>query len=123
MKFILLLLCMFLVTHRISSMTVKQFNATRNWCGILVKISRKLRVCYIHCILNTYNLLNKDLIFDWEGGIKALKGNAPESIAEPGAVTIENCKDAIKTRNDKCIAAMEVAKCLHDDNPANYFLP
>ncbi|VEN51617.1 unnamed protein product [Callosobruchus maculatus] len=44
MKFILLLLCMFLVTHRISSMTVKQFNATRNWCGILVKISRKLRV-------------------------------------------------------------------------------
>nr|CAI5869563.1 unnamed protein product [Callosobruchus analis] len=74
--------------------------------------------CYIHCILNTYNLLNKDLIFDWEGGISALKGNAPESIAGPGAITIENCKDAIKTKSDKCIAGTEVAKCLHDDNPA-----
>ncbi|CAH1985986.1 unnamed protein product [Acanthoscelides obtectus] len=73
--------------------------------------------------MSTYNLLNKDMIFDWEGGIKALRANAPPHIADPGAVTIENCRDAIKTKNDQCIAATEIARCLYQDNPSNYFLP
>nr|QLQ34535.1 odorant binding protein 4 [Callosobruchus chinensis] len=135
MKCLLLLLCIFLITHRISSLTEKQFNATkklvRNTCQNKSKATSeaidamrkgnfnqdKNAQCYIHCILNTYNLLNKELIFDWEGGVRTLKENAPESIADPGAVSIQNCKDAVKTRSDKCIAATEVAKCLHDDNP------
>ncbi|KAJ8975039.1 hypothetical protein NQ317_008979 [Molorchus minor] len=65
----------------------------------------------------------KDNSFDWEGGIKALEANAPASISAEGVKTIANCKDAVKTKDDKCVAAYEIAKCLYDDNPSNYFLP
>ncbi|KAJ8965132.1 hypothetical protein NQ314_004357 [Rhamnusium bicolor] len=61
--------------------------------------------------------LKKDNSFDWEGGIKALAANAPTSIADPGMESIKNCKDAVKTTDDKCVASYEIAKCIYDDNP------
>ncbi|KAG5883555.1 hypothetical protein JTB14_008522 [Gonioctena quinquepunctata] len=74
--------------------------------------------CYQLCIFNTYKLLKMDNSFDWEAGINALKANAPEKIAGPGSDSILNCKDAMKTTDDKCKAALEVAECIYNDNPA-----
>ncbi|KAJ8923335.1 hypothetical protein NQ315_001893 [Exocentrus adspersus] len=122
-------------------MTEKQLNATkklvRNTCQNKAKATNEQidamqkgdfggdrnAQCYLHCIISTYKLLTKDNQFDWEAGIKATNANAPPSIAEPGIVSIKNCKDAVKTPSDKCAASTEIAKCLYDDNPANYFLP
>nr|QUP79537.1 odorant binding protein 44 [Monochamus saltuarius] len=73
--------------------------------------------------MNTYKLLTKENTFDWEGGIKALEANAPASVAGPGTISLKNCKDAVKTQSDRCVASMEIAKCIYDDNPSNYFFP
>lgn len=67
--------------------------------------------------MNTYKLFKSDNTFDWEAGVKALHANAPDSIAIPGGVSVKNCKDAIKTPDNKCMAAMEIAKCIYEDNP------
>nr|UYS88359.1 odorant binding protein 7 [Aromia bungii] len=143
MRCLFIFLCLFLLTHHdvYSAMTEKQLNATkklvRNTCINKAKstpeqveglqkgefIEDKNVQCYLYCILNTYKLIRKDNSFDWEGGIKALEANAPPSIAAPGVNTIEKCKDAVKTTNDKCTASFEIAKCIYADNPGNYFLP
>nr|UTN00815.1 odorant binding protein [Semanotus bifasciatus] len=137
------ILYLFFVIHDVaySAMTEKQLNATkklvRNTCMNKAKptseqvdglqkgqfIDDRNLQCYIYCILNTYKLIRKDNSFDWEGGIKALEANAPPNIAESGSKSIVNCKDAVKTTDDKCIAAYEITKCVYDDNPAGYFLP
>nr|AXO78386.1 odorant binding protein 8 [Xylotrechus quadripes] len=124
-----------------SALTEKQMNATkkliRNTCLNKAKpssdqvdglqkgnfVDDKNLQCYTYCVLNTYKLIRKDNSFDWEGGVAALEANAPTNIAGPGAKTIVNCKDAVKTATDKCMAAYEIARCIYDDNPSNYFLP
>lgn len=67
--------------------------------------------------MNTYKLFKSDNTFDWEAGIKALHTNAPEHIANPASISVEHCKDAMKTPENKCTAAMEIAKCVYNDNP------
>nr|XP_023021253.1 uncharacterized protein LOC111509689 [Leptinotarsa decemlineata] len=142
MRFPIFILCLSLVTHyAVSEMTEKQIKATkkliRNTCQNKSKApteeldamlkgnfdQSKAAQCYQYCIMNTYKLLRTDNSFDWEAGIKALKANAPERIAGPGSISIENCKDAMKTTNDKCKGSMEIAECIYKDNPENYFLP
>nr|AUF72956.1 odorant-binding protein [Anoplophora chinensis] len=142
MKFCFFLLCSCLVAPYVySAMTEKQLNATkklmRNTCQNKAKptseqidamqkgdfnVDRNAQ-CYLLCILSTYKLLTKENTFDWENGIKALAANAPASVAGPGSATLKNCKDAVKTPSDRCVASIEIAKCIYDDNPSNYFLP
>ncbi|CAH1155804.1 unnamed protein product [Phaedon cochleariae] len=83
----------------------------------------KTAQCYMLCIINTYKLLTKEGSFDWETGVKTIKSVAPERVAGPGSESIKNCKDAMVTKDNKCMGALEIAKCLYDDNPQNYFLP
>nr|ALR72489.1 odorant binding protein 1 [Colaphellus bowringi] len=142
MKYFLLLLCLSIMAQcAISELTEKQMKATkkliRNTCQNKAKATTeeldamvkgnfnqgKNAQCYQLCILNTYKLLKSDNTFDWQAGVNALKANAPERIAGPGSASIKNCKDALKTKDDKCKGATEIAQCIYEDNPENYFLP
>nr|AHA33382.1 odorant-binding protein 1 [Batocera horsfieldi] len=142
MKLFVFVLCLCLATGcAYSAFTEKQLNATkklmRNTCQNKAKpTSEQIDAmhrgefsddrnaqCYLLCIMNTYKLLTKENTFDWESGVKALAANAPPSIGDPGIVSIKNCKDAVKTTSDKCVASTEIAKCIYNDNPSNYFLP
>nr|AMP19492.1 odorant binding protein 10 [Tomicus yunnanensis] len=80
-------------------------------------------MCYMNCVLNYYKLQLPDNSFDWETGLKVVESQAPPSMAAYIIETIEKCKDSVKTREDKCKAAVEIAKCLYDQNPEKYFLP
>nr|AQY18974.1 odorant-binding protein [Galeruca daurica] len=143
MKYIFLSLCLFFIYENVQTlMTEKQIAATkkliRNTCinkqGVAPEkvdgmykgefdFSDKNSMCYVHCVLTTYKLIKKDNTFDWEEGISVMQLNAPPSIATPVIETIKNCKNAVKTTNHKCTAALEIAKCLYDDDPVHYFLP
>ncbi|CAH0555508.1 unnamed protein product [Brassicogethes aeneus] len=79
--------------------------------------------CYTWCILNMYKLIRKDNSFDWEAGIKTLEIQAPDSIAEYAIPCVNECKDAVKHQEDKCVAGFEVAECIFRCNPEKYFLP
>ncbi|CAH1102713.1 unnamed protein product [Psylliodes chrysocephalus] len=136
-----LIFCLHLILftqYGFCAMSEKQMNATkklvRNTCVTKTKVSPDVvdamhkgdfsqGQCYLSCILNTYKLILPEGTFDWEGGIKAINANMPPNIAEPACETVKNCKDSMKTKTDKCIGAAEIAKCLYDDNPSNYFLP
>ncbi|XP_048522341.1 general odorant-binding protein 72 isoform X1 [Dendroctonus ponderosae] len=102
-------------------------------------------MCYMNCVLNYYKLQLPDNSFDWETGLKVVESQAPPSMAGFIMETITGCKDAgkimslsrpnwqfrtkkcvfqtVKTRDDKCKAAVEITKCLYDQNPEKYFLP
>ncbi|XP_066253169.1 general odorant-binding protein 72-like [Euwallacea similis] len=80
-------------------------------------------MCYMSCVLGYYKLQLPDNSFDWETGVKTIEAQAPPSIAQIALVSVKNCKDAVKTLSDKCRAALEIAKCIYDQNPEKYFLP
>ncbi|VEN45722.1 unnamed protein product [Callosobruchus maculatus] len=61
--------------------------------------------------------------YDWEGAVTAIKANAPPSIAEDAIAAVVACKDSMKTKDDKCIGAAEIGKCVYDFAPEKYFLP
>ncbi|KAG5864596.1 hypothetical protein JTB14_013950 [Gonioctena quinquepunctata] len=138
MRVVIILLCSFLVIDVCRAISEKQMAAAkkliRNTCQTKTKISNEVieamhkgdfseRQCYMLCIMNTYKLFTPDGLFDFDGSIKILKANAPDSIADSATISITNCKDAMKTFDDKCVGAAEIAKCVYDDNPENYFLP
>ncbi|XP_057652126.1 uncharacterized protein LOC130891410 [Diorhabda carinulata] len=142
MKNIFLLLCLLYIYENVLAiMTEKQIEATkkliRNTCinkqGVAPEkvdgmykgefdFSDKNSMCYMHCVLKTYKLIKKDNTFDWEEGINVMQTIAPPNIATPVIESIKNCKNAVKTDN-KCTAALEIAKCLYDDDPEHYILP
>ncbi|CAH1115179.1 unnamed protein product [Psylliodes chrysocephalus] len=143
MKYQFLFLCLFvLVQDGLSAMSEKQMAATkrliRNTCINKVGVTPekvdamhkgdfdfndKSIMCYTHCILMTYKLMTKDNSFDWEEGIKVIEANAPASLAKTAVHSFKSCKNSVKTKDNKCKAALEIAKCLYDDDPPNYFLP
>ncbi|XP_063921777.1 general odorant-binding protein 72-like [Zophobas morio] len=79
--------------------------------------------CYLWCILNMHKLISKENTFEWETGVATLTAQAPESLRPTAVASIQNCKDAVKTPSDKCLAAYEIAHCIYLDNPEKYFLP
>nr|APC94208.1 odorant-binding protein 17 [Pyrrhalta maculicollis] len=140
MKWLVVGLCLYLIITRDGwcAMSEKQMNATkkliRNSCTAKSKVAPEIidamhkgdfsdGQCYLHCIMNTYKLIKPDGSFDWEGGITTVNANAPPNIAVTATASIKNCKDALKNRSDKCAGAAEVAKCIYEDDPPNYFLP
>ncbi|XP_072377466.1 general odorant-binding protein 72-like [Diabrotica undecimpunctata] len=143
MKYLFLLLCLFIFHQYVAAyMTEKQIEATkkliRNTCTNKQGVAKekvdgmqkgdfdfndKNAMCYLHCVLMTYKLMKKDNTFDWEEGLIVLKDKAPPSIGVPASASFSHCKDSVKTKEHKCTAAMEIAKCLYDFDPPNYFLP
>ncbi|XP_072377291.1 general odorant-binding protein 72-like [Diabrotica undecimpunctata] len=139
MKKIAVGLCVVLAVHYgFCVMSEKQMNATkklvRNTCMNKASVAPEIvdamhkgdfsqGQCYISCIMNTYKLIGADGNFDWEGGIRTIEANAPKNIAGPATVSIKKCKDAMKTKSDKCKGAAEIAQCIYEDNPSNYFFP
>ncbi|KAF7279946.1 general odorant-binding protein 72-like [Rhynchophorus ferrugineus] len=79
--------------------------------------------CYLQCVMNFYKLQKPDNTLDWEAGIKMMETQAPPSLAPHGIKCMKECKDAAKTLNEKCTAAFEIAKCIYDIDPAQYFWP
>ncbi|CAH1183318.1 unnamed protein product [Phaedon cochleariae] len=79
-------------------------------------------MCYMHCALNMYKLINKDNTFNYESALNQLK-QLPESYKESTKICMEKCKDAAVTLDDKCVAAYELTKCMYMCNPEKYFLP
>ncbi|CAH0557649.1 unnamed protein product [Brassicogethes aeneus] len=79
-------------------------------------------MCYLHCCINYMKLMNKDNTFNLETAQMQLK-TLPEERKAPTAACMEQCKDSIKTFEDKCQAAYELAKCMYDCNPKEYLIP
>nr|ANQ46500.1 odorant-binding protein 1 [Phyllotreta striolata] len=143
MKYIFLFLCLCVcVQHGLSVMSEKQLAATkkliRNTCtnkaGVapekvdntykgIFDFDDKPAMCYAHCVMMTYKLMKKDNTFDWEEGLKVLEANAPPSLLKSATGAFKHCKNAAKSLDNKCKAALEISKCLYDFDPANYFLP
>ncbi|XP_057651837.1 uncharacterized protein LOC130891239 [Diorhabda carinulata] len=139
MKWLVIGLCLYFVTlDGWCAITEKQLNATkklvRNSCTTKTKVAPEVvdamhkgdfsnGQCYILCIMNTYKLIKSDGSFDWEGGIATVKANAPPHIAATAAASIKNCKDAMKNKSDKCLGSAEIAMCIYNDDPPNYFFP
>ncbi|XP_028137022.1 general odorant-binding protein 72-like [Diabrotica virgifera virgifera] len=141
MKKIVVGLCVVLAVHYgFCAMSEKQINATkklvRNTCMNKANVAPEIvdamhkgdfsqGQCYISCIMNTYKLISPEGTFDWEGGIRTMEANAPKSLVATASVSIKKCKDAMKTsvKSNKCQGAAEIAQCIYEDNPPNYFFP
>ncbi|CAH1974056.1 unnamed protein product [Acanthoscelides obtectus] len=138
MKRWVLLWCLLCVTHLANAaISEKQMKATmkllRNTCINKFKIPIEdvdamhtgdfsKGGCYVMCILETYKLL-KGNVYDWENAVTTIRANAPPSVAEDAVAAVVACKDAMKTKDDKCIGSAEIGKCIYDFAPEKYFLP
>nr|AUF72990.1 odorant-binding protein [Anoplophora chinensis] len=138
--FLASILTCLLSVYQVGSLTEKQVQATvkmvRNTCQSKTKASTddiekmhlgdwnidREAMCYMQCALNMHKLLNKENKFDYESGMNQLK-ILPESFRGHTLECMNQCKDAVVTPRDKCIAAYEFAKCFYFCNPEKYFLP
>nr|ALR72490.1 odorant binding protein 2 [Colaphellus bowringi] len=79
-------------------------------------------MCYMHCAMNMYKLMNTDNSFNYQSALAQLN-QLPDSYKKATEICMEQCKDSAVTLSDKCISAYELAKCMYFCNPEKYFLP
>ncbi|XP_044271166.1 general odorant-binding protein 72-like [Tribolium madens] len=80
-------------------------------------------MCYMHCVLNSNQLITKGNVFHLDNALIWVEKNLPNPLKDASLEAANLCKDAAKTLNDKCVAAYEISKCLYESNPEMYFLP
>nr|UTN00824.1 odorant binding protein [Semanotus bifasciatus] len=79
-------------------------------------------MCYMHCALNMYKLIDKDNTLNYDSVIIQIK-QLPDRYKESTEKCLDPCKNSAVTLDDKCAAAYEISKCLYFCNPGDYYLP
>ncbi|KAJ8927516.1 hypothetical protein NQ314_020013 [Rhamnusium bicolor] len=66
--------------------------------------------------------MSEDNTFNYESAMAQLK-QLPDLYKEAATICMNECRYAVVTLSDKCVAAYEVAKCIYFCNPDKYFMP
>ncbi|KAJ2951804.1 hypothetical protein O0L34_g13968 [Tuta absoluta] len=82
-------------------------------------VEEKEVMCYIACIYQLTNIVKNNKI-SFEASIKQIDIMYPPDVKEPAKKSAENCKDVSKKYKDLCEASYWTAKCMYEDDPANF---
>nr|QHI42038.1 odorant-binding protein 9 [Glyphodes caesalis] len=76
-------------------------------------------MCYIACVYSMGQVVKNNKIVH-EAMIKQVDMMFPAEMKDPVKASIEKCKPVAKKYKDICEASYWTAKCIHDEDPANF---